>query len=113
MPRAKTLKEPASVLRDVPPQNAFYFYRSIGAPTGAAARNLSDFVGVLSSIDIASIQFHTGRGDFENWLRMLGDDSLAQQITGLKEKKLSGEQLRIQLVDVVTTRINQIQKRTI
>jgi hypothetical protein len=112
MPIAKTLKETASVLRDVAPQNAFYFYRSIGAPTGAAARNLSDFVGVLSSIDIASIQFHTSRGDFENWLRMLGDDSLAQQITGLKEKKLSGEQLRMRLVDVVKTRINLIQKRT-
>src|SRR5437867_11969190 len=112
MPVAKTLKETASVLRELTPQNAFYFYRSIGAPTGAAARNLSDFVGVLSSIDIASIQFHTGRGDFENWLRMLGEDSLARQITGLNEKKLSGEQLRMRLVDVVKTRINQIQKRT-
>ena len=112
MPIAKTLKEKASVLRDVPPQNAFYFYRSIGAPTGAAARNLSDFVGVLSSIDIASIQFHAGRGDFENWFRMLGEDSLARQITGLNEKKLSGEQLRMRLVDVVKTRINRIQKRT-
>jgi Family of unknown function (DUF5752) len=113
MPQAKTLKETASVLRDVPPENAFYFYRSLGAPTGAAARNLSDFVGVLSSIDVASIQFHIGRGDFENWLKMLGDDRLAQQITGLKEKKLSGEQLRISLVDTVKTRINQLRKRTI
>src|SRR5438876_12332413 len=112
MPIAKTLKETTSVLRDVPPQNAFYFYRSIGAPTGAAARNLPDFVGVLSSIDIASILFHTGRGEFENWLRMLGEDSLARQITGMNEKKLSGEQLRMRLVDVVKTRINQIQKRT-
>ncbi len=111
MPRPKTLKETASLLRDVPPQNAFYFYRSIGAPTGAAARSLSDFVGVLSSIDIASIQFHIGRGDFENWLRMLGDNSLAQQITGLKEKKLSGEQLRLRLVDVVKTRIDQIHTK--
>jgi uncharacterized protein DUF5752 len=113
MPQTKTLKETASVLRDVPPENAFYFYRSLGAPTGAAARNLSDFVGVLSSIDIASIQFHIGRRDFENWLKMLGDDTLARQITGLKEKKLSGEQLRIRLVDTVKTRIDQLQKRTI
>src|SRR5207249_9870675 len=80
MPIAKTLKETANVLRDVPPQNAFYFYRSIGAPTGAAARNLSDFVGVLNSIDIASIQFHAGRGDFDNWLRMLRAHSVARQI---------------------------------
>jgi len=113
MPKAKSLKETTGVLRDVPPQNAFYFYRSIGAPTGAAARNLSDFVGVLSTIDITSIQFHIGRGDFENWLKMLGDDTLAQQIMGLKEKRLSGELLRIRLVETVKTRISQLQKRTV
>jgi hypothetical protein len=65
----------------------------------------------LSSIDIASIQFHAGRGDFENWLKMLGDDTLARQISGLKEKRVSGEQLRTSLVDAVKARIDQLQKR--
>src|SRR2546421_5315438 len=101
MPRSKTLKETASLLRDVPPQNAFYFYRSIGAPTGAAARNLSDFVGVLSSIYIASIQFHTGRGGFENVRKLLGEVLLSRAITGLNENKLSGGQLRKRVVEVV------------
>ena len=110
-PQDKHLKE-AEVLRDVPPQNAFFFYRAIGAPTGAVARNLTDFAGVLGSIDIASIQFHIGRGDFGNWIKMLGDTTLARQVALLKEKNLRGEQLRTQLLDAVKARIGQLQKAT-
>ncbi len=110
-PQVKPLKE-TEVLREVPPQNAFFFYRAIGAPTGAAARNLTDFAGVLGSIDIASIQFHIGRGDFGNWIKMLGDAKLARQVTLLKEKNLRGEQLRTQLLDTVKARLGELQKAT-
>jgi len=107
----KILKNFASnILRSVPPQNAFYFYRAIGTPTGAAARNLPDFLGILNSIDLTSLQFHLGRGDFENWLKMLGDDTLAKQIAGLKDRKLRGEDLRMQLVDTVKARLDSLQK---
>jgi Family of unknown function (DUF5752) len=107
----KILKNVASnLLRSVPPQNAFYFYRAIGAPTGAAARNLPDFLGILNTIDLTSLQFHLGRGDFENWLKMLGDDTLAKQIAILKERKLRGEDLRVQLVDTVQARLDSLQK---
>jgi len=107
----KILKNFASnILRSVPPQNAFYFYRAIGTPTGAAARNLPDFLGILDSIDLASLQFHLGRGDFENWLKMLGDDVLAKQIAALKDRKLRGEDLRMQLVDAVKARLDSLQK---
>jgi Family of unknown function (DUF5752) len=107
----KILKNVASnILRSVPPQNAFYFYRAIGAPTGAAARNLPDFLGVINSIDVTSLQFHLGRGDFENWLKMLGDDTLAKQIATLKDRKLRGEDLRIQLVHTVKARLDSLQK---
>jgi hypothetical protein len=107
----KILKNVASnVLRSVPPQNAFCFYRAIGAPTGAAARNLPDFLGILNTIDLTSLQFHLGRGDFENWLKMLGDDTLAKQIATLKERKLRGEDLRVQLVDTVQARLISLQK---
>ena len=107
----KILKNVASnILRSVPPQNAFYFYRAIGAPTGAAARNLPDFLGILNSIDLASLQFHLGRGDFENWLKMLGDDTLAKQMAALKDRKLRGEDLRMQLVDTVKARLDSLQK---
>lgn len=107
----KILRNVASnILRSVPPQNAFYFYRAIGAPTGAAARNLPDFLGILSTIDLTSLQFHLGRGDFENWLKMLGDDTLAKQFATLKNKKLRGEDLRVELVDTVQARLANLQK---
>jgi Family of unknown function (DUF5752) len=107
----KILKNVASnILRSVPPQNAFYFYRAIGAPTGAAARNLPDFLGILNTIDLTSLQFHLGRGDFENWLKMLGDDTLAKQVATLKDRKLRGEDLRVQLVDIVQVRLASLKK---
>jgi hypothetical protein len=107
----KILRNVASnILRSVPPQNAFYFYRAMGAPTGAAARNLPDFLGILSTIDLTSLQFHLGRGDFENWVKMLGDNTLAKQLAELKEKKLRGEDLRGQLVDTVKARLDSLQK---
>lgn len=113
MPARKILRDVAtSILRSVPPQNAFYFYRAIGAPTGAAARNLTDFLGIINTIDITSLQFHLGRGDFENWIKMLGDDTLVKQLAGLKEKKLRGEQLRLQLSDTVRQRLDALQKTT-
>jgi hypothetical protein len=100
----------ANVLRSVPPQNAFYFYRAIGAPTGAAARSLTDFLGIINTIDITSLQFHLGRGDFENWIKMLGDNTLANQIAGLKDKKLRGEALRTELSDTLRSRLDSLQK---
>jgi hypothetical protein len=107
----KILRNVASnILRSVPPQNAFYFYRAMGAPTGAAARNLTDFLGIINTIDITSLQFHLGRGDFENWIKMLGDNTLAKQLAGLKEKKLRGEDLRSELVDTVKARLDTLQK---
>ena len=102
----------ANILRSVPPQNAFYFYRAIGAPTGAAARNLTDFLGIINTIDIASLQFHLGRGDFENWVKMLGDNTLAKQLSSLKEKKLRGEDLRTELAETVKARLDTLQKTT-
>src|SRR5207253_11089791 len=103
----KILRNVASnVLRSVPPQNAFYFYRTIGAPTGAAARNLPDFLGILNTIDLNSLQFHLGRADCENWVKMLADTTLAKQLADLKEKKLRGEDLRLQLVETVRARLD-------
>ena len=107
----KILRNVASnVLRSVPPQNAFYFYRAIGVPTGAAARNLPDFLGILNTIDLTSLQFHLARGDFENWVIMLGDNTLARQLAGLKEKKVRGEDLRLQIVGIVKARVDTLQK---
>ena len=41
---------------------------------------------------------------------MLGDYALAKQLADLKEKKLRGEDLRLQLVDTVKARLDSLQK---
>jgi hypothetical protein len=109
--QGKKLKIAASSpLRTVPLENAFYFYKAIGAPTGSAARNLSDFVNVLKEIDLMSIQFHLGRGDFENWIKTLGDQKLARQVSALKKTNLQGENLRLRLLDNVKSRLDELKK---
>ena len=41
---------------------------------------------------------------------MLGDNTLAKQLADLKEKKLRGEDLRLQLVETVRARLESLQK---
>src|SRR5437588_11830269 len=87
----KILRNVASnVLRSVPPQNAFYFYGAIGAPTGAAARNLPDFLGILTTFELNSLQFHLGRRESVNLVKQLGDVMLEKQLGDLKEKNVGG-----------------------
>lgn len=110
----KILKDVASnILRSVPPQNAFFFYRALGSPTGAAARNLPDFLAILSTIDLTSLQFHLGRADFENWVKMLGDNTLAGHLAVIRERKLRGEELRSELVGTVRARLDTLQKTSV
>jgi len=98
------------ILRSVSSEKAFYFYRSMGGPTGVAARSLPEFQVILRDIDNASLEFHNERGDFEKWVKMLGDDILAAQLAGLREKKPREGQLRERLVNTVGIRLNQLQK---
>jgi alpha-amylase len=112
MPSKSQKENAANILRSVPSQNAFYFYKSIGTPTGSMARSLAEFLGVLGNAETASLQFHLERRDFEKWVKMLGDDTLATELASLRKKGLREEQLRELLVFSVRSRINQLQKST-
>ena len=104
-------KEQASrFLRSVDQEHSFLFYQDVGEYTGASAKNLEEFLSRLQTIGVRSIQFHAGRGDFENWIVMLGDDWLSRQ---LKEAKrgLIGEELRKRLVETVRTRNDFLKSR--
>ncbi len=41
---------------------------------------------------------------------MLGDNTLVEQLAGLREKKLRGEEVRLQLVNAVKSRLDTLQK---
>jgi hypothetical protein len=100
----------ANVLRDVPPENAFYFYQGIDQPTGLASRNLVEFRDQAKAADPVSIEFHLERGDFENWFRMLGDESLSHQVANLRKQKPATAQLPGRLSSIVDSRIRQLRK---
>ncbi|MDH2900047.1 MAG: hypothetical protein PXY39_03670 [archaeon] len=99
----------ARILRTVPDENAFYFYKEIGYYLDAKARSLGEFLSELKTIDIASIEFHEQRGDFENWfLTTLGDATLTKEAHLCKAKK--GEELRNSLSAFVSARLTRLQK---
>jgi hypothetical protein len=54
-----------------------------------------------------SVEFHMSRGDFEKWIRSLGDDALARNLAKLRKKGLGGEDLRARLRDTVGKRLGR------
>ncbi len=71
--------------------------------------NLSEFEKDLKRVEIGSIEFHMGRGDFENWiLTTLGDATLAQEVHTCKSK--TGEDLRDTLIRIVSNRLTRLEK---
>ena len=99
----------ARILRTVPDENAFYFYKEIGYYLDAKARSLGEFLSELKTIDVASIEFHEQREDFEKWfLTTLGDATLSKEAHSCKAKK--GEELRNSLCAFVSARLARLQK---
>src|SRR6267143_2840984 len=104
-------REQASrILRSVDQEHSFLFYHDVDDYTGTSASSLEEFLSRLQTIGARSMQFHSGRGDFENWIVMLGDDWLASQLKKARTG-LSGEELRRQLVDTVKMRYDFLQSR--
>ena len=67
-------------LRILSPDKAFYFYRGVGDPLHKIANSLPEFADIAKNIDVDSIEFHVERGDFERWFRLLGEQSLANEV---------------------------------
>lgn len=93
-----------AILADAPQDKAFHFYLCIGKPLDCYAHSLPDFCYKILKISAASLEFHLNHGDFENWFTSLGDFELARKIALLKEKKLTGEELRSKLYEIAENR---------
>jgi hypothetical protein len=106
-----TRSQAAHILSDVSHDRAFYFYIARDAPTGISAIGLAQFLEKLGTIDLRSIEFHLPRGDFENWILMLGDERLAQRLSRLRETEgTPGEELRSRLSETIGARYQQLAK---
>ncbi|MFQ6074780.1 MAG: DUF5752 family protein [Candidatus Bathyarchaeia archaeon] len=110
MPIKRKVKRKASaILEAVPRDRAFYFFTETDAYTGIYASSLEEFCRVIKTIDLESIEFHVSRGDFENWVRdVLEDSQLASRIGEIRKRGLSGEDLRGSLYRTVRARFNQL-----
>jgi len=97
-------EEATKILMEVPYDRAFHFYTDIGVPIGLAARSLKEFMLVIQTVDSRSIEFHILRGDFEKWIIMLGDRSLARQVGRFRKLGLKADALRARLLETVTAR---------
>jgi hypothetical protein len=97
------------ILSPVPYVQGFHFFAPDGHYSGETATSLCSFLSDLHHLDIQSIRFHFGRGDFQKWLRTtIGDEELAQRIDNL-DKKVPEETQRQQLTDIVQKRISELQ----
>lgn len=89
-------------LEPAPENKGFYFYLRENKSTGLLARSLQEFYGIVKTIDLASLEFHVQRGDFEKWIReVLSDEELGDEIAELRVKGLSGDALRDKLCESV------------
>ncbi len=100
----------AAILSYAAHDKAFNFYVTVDKPLSLHAHNIRDFANKLDKADLASVEFHLQRGDFEAWFRMLGDEELAKKTALLKKKNAVGEDMRKQLRGIVEQRYLDLAK---
>jgi len=99
----------SSILRTVPIQEAFMFFRNIDKYTGENASSLSEFLEQLMKVQLKSIEFHFKRRDFERWIRLiLNDKYLANEISNI-DRTMQGEDLRTIIHRMVKKRLDQLK----
>ena len=98
------------ILREVPRENAFYFFTSIGNYTGESAASMEEFVKKVKEVNVKSLEFHLYRGDFEKWVaETLEDEELAEKVRSLKSLNPTGSSLRDQLYLIVSMRYEKLK----
>lgn len=96
-------------LRTVGDQEAFYFYETVGKPTGELARNLPDFLDKIKVVKSESLAFHLQRGDFQNWVeKTLGDSKLGKQLAKISSS--DDDSARMKVCETVECRIDELRE---
>ena len=105
-----TKEKAAAIIAYAPHDKAFNFYVTVGKPLSLHAHNLRDFANKLDKADVASLEFHLQRGDFDAWFKGLGDEELAKKTVLLKNRNVTGEDLRKKLHEIVEQRYLELAK---
>ena len=86
----------------VPRDKSFYFDTGLGRYSGILATSIQEFLDALKIAPLESLEYHIGRRDLEKWTKdVLGSIQLADNIRTVRRSQLMGEDLRLQLVQVV------------
>jgi len=101
-----------TIIAYTPHDKAFEFYVDVDKPLHIHAHSLQDFANKLPKVDLKTIEFHMDRGDFEAWFKCLGDQELAKKTATIKERKITGEPLRLLLHNTVEQRCQDLMKLT-
>jgi predicted transcriptional regulator len=105
-----SIEKAATIIAYQPHDKSFEFYSTVGQPLHLHAHSLKDFANKLERADAVSIEFHGKRGDFDAWLKGLGDEELAKKASMLRKANVSGEDLRKCLRDMVENRYVELAK---
>ncbi len=90
-----------SRIQTVDYEKGFHFFNGSGNYEGETATSLVTFQFILESINIDSIKYHMGRGDFQKWIReVLCDDALAKKIDDIN-LNIPDQELRSELINSV------------
>jgi len=93
----------------VAPSKQFYFHDKMGHTLPAG--NLGELIDRVRSLDEAVVAFHFQRGDFARWIRdMLRDETLARWLDRLHGAELSGEEVRLALLDALEQRFRVLER---
>jgi hydroxymethylpyrimidine pyrophosphatase-like HAD family hydrolase len=87
----------------------FYFHDE--TEHSLPAGNLGELIDRVRGVDQAVVTFHFERGDFARWIRdVLHDETLARWLDRLHAAGLSGEALRLALLDSLEQRLRVLER---
>jgi len=97
------------ILRTIPHNKAFFFYRDIEKPIGQIATSLIDFRSKINIVPSSSLAFHMKRKDFENWIRkIIRDPELAMRISNINPNDFD---LKMKLYSTINTRVKELREK--
>jgi len=89
----------------------FEFYLEVGEDktTGITSLSLRGFIEAIKKVDIASVEFHNSRGDFERWAQnSLRDQKLAAKLKKIRGTRLKGEKLRNEILGIAESHVGEL-----
>jgi hypothetical protein len=93
------------LLRHVPDGKEFQFYAGVGQQVGLSAKSFEEFCEIVKRVDVRALEFHVTRGDFENWvLEIFEDTELANEFSRIRESKSMTDQLRSEILRATESR---------